>query len=318
MNAGKVSNSILKRSVLKLIKKSSKDILSGPGIGSDSAIIRGRDNADIALAVSDARYGVYRVANNLAAAGAESVAIMSNIIMPVDFDEKVLKSLVRDIQEQCSELDVELAGGHTEVSDAVLRPVVSISGMGFSQKNNIISSKNVKPDQDIIMTKWIGIEGTRIISEKKRDEILKVYTELFLEKAVGDKAELSVSKEAKIAADNGVISMHDVAEGGIFGALWDMAEAGKVGLDIDFKKIRVKQEIIEVCELFDRNPYEMASSGSLLMTSENGREIVKLLESNGISATIIGRTTSGNDRVLRNEDEIRYLDPPKRDEIYSI
>ena len=129
---------------------------------------------------------------------------------------------------------------------------------------------------------------------------------------------MSVVKESKLAIENGVTAIHDVAEGGIFGALWDMAEAGKVGLEIDFKKIKVKQEIIEICELFDKNPYEIASSGCLLMTYENGYDIVKILKENGISATIIGRTTDSNDKIIYNEGERRFLEPPKRDEIYSI
>jgi len=318
MNSGKISNVILKRSVLKLIKNGRKEVISGPGIGLDCGIIEGKVNCNIALATSDNKYGVYRVVNNLCAVGAESVAVVCNIIMPNDFDEKILKLVVHGIQEQCSILNVQIIGGHTEVSDAVIRPLVSITGVGYIEKNISISSKNVKPNQDVIMTKWIGIEGTRIISELKSEEILKIFTTELLETAIGEISEMSVVKESKIAIDNGVTAIHDVAEGGIFGALWDMAEAGKVGLEIDFKKICVKQEIIEICELFDKNPYEIASSGCLLMTYENGYDIVKILKENGISATIIGRTTDSNDKIICNQGERRFLEPPKRDEIYTI
>jgi len=318
MSAGKISNSILKRSVLKLIKNGRKEVISGPGIGMDCGIIEGKENQNIALATSDNTYGVYRVVNNLSASGAKSAVVLNNIVLPNDFDEKDLKLVVYRIQEQCSDLNVQIIGGHTEVSDAVIRPVVSITGVGYVEKNISISSKNVKPNQDVIMTKWIGIEGIRIISEMKREEILKSYTADFLNKAIGEIGEMSIVKESKIAMENGVTAMHDVAEGGIFGALWDMAEAGKVGLEIDFKKIKVKQEIIEICELFDKNPYEIASSGCLLMTYDNGYDIVKALKENGISATIIGRTTDTNDKIIYNEGEKRYLETPKRDEIYTI
>ena len=318
MNTGKISNSILKRSVLKLIKHGRKEVVSGPGIGMDCGIIEGKENNNIALATSDNMYGVYRVVNNLSASGAESVAVMSNIIIPNDFEEKNLKLVVYGIQEQCSDLNVQIIGGHTEVSDAVTRPVVSITGVGYVEKNISISSKNVKPNQDVIMTKWIGIEGTRLIAELKREEILKIYSADFLNQAIGKTSEMSVVEEAKIAMQNGITAMHDVSEGGIFGALWDMAEAGKVGLEIDFKKINVKQEIIEICELFDKNPYEITSSGCLLMTYDNGYDIVKALKENGISATIIGRTTDTNDKIIYNEGEKRYLETPKRDEIYTI
>lgn len=318
MKSGKVSNSILKRSVLKLINNKSKGILAGPGIGIDCGVVEGKENSNVAIATSNAKYGVYRVVNNLSAAGAEGIAITDTIIMPNDFDEKVLKSIVRDVQEYCRNLNIGIVSGHTQVSEAVVKPVISLTGIGYIPKEIEISPKNIRPNQDIILTKWIGIEGTRIIYDNKKDDILEVYTEAFLEQAVGDLSELSVVKEARIAMEFGVNYMHDVAEGGIFGALWDMAEAGNVGLNINFKKIPVKQEIIELCELFDKNPYELASSGCLLITHENGSDLVQVLKDNGISAVVIGKTTDGNDKIIYNEDEKRFLEPPKRDEIYTI
>lgn len=318
MNTGKVSNSILKRSVLKLIKKNRKEVICGASIGADSAIIHMPEGCNAALSSSNARYGIYRITNNLAAVNARSVAVMANIILPEESEESTLKAVVRELQEQCTNLNVQISGGHTEVSKSVSKPLVSLTGIGYSDSTCSVLSKNIRPCQDIIMTKWIGIEGTRIIAELKKEEILKVYTESFLEKAVGNELDMSVAKEAFLAAENGVTAMHDIAEGGVFGALWDFAEAGRVGLTIDFRKIPVKQEIIEICEIFDINPYEMASSGALLMTSDDGYDIVKLLKENGINAAVIGRTTAGNDRIIINEDETRYLDPPKRDEIHTF
>ena len=117
---------------------------------------------------------------------------------------------------------------------------------------------------------------------------------------------------------SGVSAMHDVTEGGIFGALWEMAEASGVGLEIDLKKIPVRQETIEVCEFFGVNPYLLISSGSMLMAAEDGNHLVRELEKAGIKATIIGKATTGNDRVLLNEDERRFLEPPKTDELYKV
>ena len=72
--------------------------------------------------------------------------------------------------------------------------------------------------------------------------------------------------------------MHDVTEGGIFGALWEIAEASGVGLEIDLKKIPLKQETVEICEFFGINPYELISSGSMLMATEDGNGLVMELE----------------------------------------
>ena len=153
---------------------------------------------------------------------------------------------------------------------------------------------------DILVSKWIGIEGTSIIAKEKEEELKTHFAVPFIEHAKALDAYISVQSEAAVAVTSGVSAMHDVTEGGIFGALWEMAEASGVGLEIDLKKIPIRQETVEVCEFFGVNPYLLISSGCMLM------------------ATIIGKATAGNDRVLLNEDERRFLEPPKTDELYKV
>ena len=132
------------------------------------------------------------------------------------------------------------------------------------------------------------------------------------------KNDLSVVPEAAAAVKSGVNAMHDVTEGGIFGALWEMAEASGVGLEIDLKKIPVRQESIEICEYFGINPYELISSGSMLMAASDGDMLVRNLEKEGIPAAVVGKAMEGNDRILINDGEVRFLEPPKTDELYKV
>ncbi len=112
--------------------------------------------------------------------------------------------------------------------------------------------------------------------------------------------------------------MHDVTEGGIFGALWELAESSGIGLEIDLKKIPVRQETIEVCEFFQINPYELISSGCMLMAAADGSRLVRELEKQGIHAAMIGKATGGNDRLVWNGEERRFLVPPQADELYKV
>ena len=112
--------------------------------------------------------------------------------------------------------------------------------------------------------------------------------------------------------------MHDASEGGIFAALWELAEASGIGLEIDQKAIPIRQETIELCEVFDLNPYMLISSGSMLIGTEHGNLLVEKLEQAGIHGVVIGYTTEGNDRIVVNGDEQRYLEPPKTDELFRI
>ena len=138
-----------------------------------------------------------------------------------------------------------------------------------------------------------------------------------VEEAKGFDRFLSVIPEAATAIKSGVRAMHDVTEGGIFGALWELAESAGVGLEIDLKKIPVRQETIEICNFLDINPYELISSGAMLMTADNGHDLVRALEREGIPAVVIGKVTDNNDRVVINDDERRFLEPPKADALYE-
>ena len=97
-----------------------------------------------------------------------------------------------------------------------------------------------------------------------------------------------------------------------------MAEASGVGLEIDLKKRFPFVRKQSRSEFFGINPYELISSGSMLMAAADGNLLVNELKKAGIPATIIGKATAGNDRVLLNEDERRFLEPPKTDELYKV
>ena len=115
----------------------------------------------------------------------------------------------------------------------------------------------------------------------------------------------------------GVSAMHDASEGGILGALWELAEAAGCGLEVDMRKLPLRQETVEVCECCNVNPYELLSGGCLVMTAWDGNRLAAALAAEGIPAAVVGKVTEGNERILVNRDEIRYLDRPQRDEIYA-
>ena len=170
----------------------------------------------------------------------------------------------------------------------------------------------------MVITKWIAIEGTVILAKEKEMELLDRFPKNMIEEAKKMEKYLSVVPEAAVAVRSGVSAMHDVTEGGIFGALWEMAEASGVGLEIDLKKIPVRQESIEICEYFGINPYELISSGSMLIAASDGNMLVRNLEKEGIPAAVVGKAMEGNDRILINDGEVRFLEPPKTDELYKV
>ena len=120
------------------------------------------------------------------------------------------------------------------------------------------------------------------------------------------------------ASQCGVISTHNLSEGGVLGALWEMTDGAQLGMEAYLREIPIRQQTVEICEFFGLNPYQLLSGGSMLMAAEDGNALVRLLKREGISATLIGSLTNKKERVLINGQERRYLDRPQPDEIYKI
>lgn len=327
LRIGKLKESALKRSVLKNINNNKKDIICKAGIGTDAAVIDFEDKESKLMAVSSdpfmlpcknaSYYAIIRSLNNLAAQRAKAVGIELTVLLPEETEESDLKEIMRLAGKTADAFGVQIAGGHTEVSKAVNNPVINVSSFGLTGRSGRTESKAV-PGDDIILTKWIGLEGTSIIACERKSELDKVFPKAFVERAVNFRNYLSVAEEGNIADEFGVSCMHDVSTGGIFGALWEMAEGSKVGLDVDLKMIPVRQETIEICEVYGLNPYEMLSGGSMLIACKRGSELVSKLEEADIPAFIIGKATDSSARIIHNDEEIRYLDIPKADEILKM
>lgn len=328
MKIGKLPEPVLIRSVLKQLKHRREEVISGPAVGQDCAMMEVGPDEVIVLSsdpitgtVKDiGRHSVHITANDLAASGAEPIGIMITVMIPERVREKQLKDMMADVESACKELHIEVMGGHTEVTNVVNQPLLSITGVGKVKKTEMLKTDQVKPGQDIVITKWIGLEGTTIIAKEKEEKLRETLPADFVAEARSFDQYLSVVKDAQIAkaADAGVTAMHDITEGGVFGALWEMGSGADVGMDIDLKKIPIRQETVEVCEVFDLNPYILMSSGSMLIAADNGEKLVRALKEAGIHAAVVGKATEGNDRILRNGEEIRYMDKPQSDELYKI
>lgn len=326
MKVGKIPESVLKRSVFKQIHTKRSEVLLGAGVGEDCAAVKLEADEMFVMstdpitgtATDIGNLAIHITMNDLASAGAEPVGVMLTILLPEEAQEADLKEMMGQIEAACAQANVQIMGGHTEVTRAVNQPLINVCGVGKAKVGQLVSTAGAKAGDDIIVTKWIGLEGTSIIAKEKEQELLTRYPEQLVETAKNFDKYLSVLLEAATAIKSGVSAMHDVTEGGIFGALWEMAEASGVGLEIDLKKIPVKQETIEVCEFFGINPYELISSGSMLMASADGNMLVRELEKKGIHAAVVGKAVVGNDRVLNNEEERRFLEPPKTDELYKV
>lgn len=326
MRAGKLKESILKRSVLKQLHKRNDRVLVSPSFGGDFGAIEVKEGEVVVLSTDPvtlakedfASNAVITTLNDVVCSGAKPVGILVNLLLPTSVNEQQLKDLIKEIDMVCEVCNVDVIGGHTEVTRAVQSLLITVTGVGVVLKEQMLHSSNLRAGMDIIATKWIGLEGTAILAKEQEAVLHKRYSRPFVDNAKLFGNWMSVLPEAAVAMNTGAQAMHDVSEGGIFGALWEFAECAGVGLEIDIKKIPIKQETVEICEFFDINPYKIVSGGCLLIGANDGNLIVRELEKAGIHAVVIGKATDKNERVLLNEEECRFLETVQVDELYTL
>lgn len=340
MKAGKAAEAVLKRSVLKAVrqqKQSEKG--NSAGVGKDAGLFDIQAMPD-AIAMSCALHcgterqaaslAVFRACNSLVAAGASPEFVTVQLTLPESAEEAELKYLMAQLLEACRSTGVTLAQGHTEISRYVQAPHISVTAFGMyscTQQGEAVGSAEAgkkvqgqkerlerRPGMALIMTKYAGLSGTALLASKYSERLQKRFPSLLLEKAEALYDMVSVQPEAKLAAELGATAMHDVAEGGVFGAVWELAEREGIGLTLDLRKIPIRQETVEVCEFFDINPYQLKGDGALLILTDESVRLLSALEGAKIPAAVIGMVTESNDRILKNEDEIRFLEPNRIDD----
>jgi hydrogenase maturation factor len=317
MKTGKLSQSIFERSVLKQFHKEQINDYKGAGNICAFLPVACETETFVLLHEDVAAFAIYMAANALAAKGSKPTAASVNLILTTRQSEAFLKKVMKAASDALMEYDMCLAACQVEVIEAVTAPMAVVTVIGESVAVSD-TRRSDKAGQDVVMSKSLGVGATALLARVKEDDILARYSRHLLEQARAMRAQLCVLPEAATAMKSNVSLMYHVNKGGVFAALWEMAELAGVGLSIDLKKIPIRQETIEISEIYDINPYEMLGCGSLLMVTDDGYELVRQLHSREIGAEVIGKTTDNNDRIIMNDGESRFLEPAKPDELQKV
>lgn len=262
-------------------------------------------------------YALAAVVNALAAQGVYEPNIQVRIMIPAYAFKSRMHTMEKSVKKCCEGRGILLQDVKSERSNVITQSMVVVTGSGTPVLPGERTG-NIFEGMDIVLTKWIGMEGMLRILEEKEAELKTRFSTSFLKKMTSYKAHVFARKEIELAHKSGVSLIRQIGEGGVFAGLWDLAKETECGLEIDLKKIPVLQETVEVCEFFRLNPYQLASAGTMLMVTADGESLVELLAVQGVKATVVGKLTDNNDKILRNGDEVRYIDRPAPDEIMKI
>lgn len=324
MELGKVTTSQLEN-ILSRVSKKREEVVLLPKIGEDCAVINIEDEYTIIStdpitgSVNDIGALCIDInANDIYSSGGVPVGVMVTIMLPTSATEEDLYKINNAIANRCDELNIAVLGGHTEVTDAVNRPLVSVTIIGKSINKKYVTSSNIEIGDDIVVTKNIATEGTYIIANDNYEFLKDKVDVKLLDEAIGYSDFVSIKKECEIAMQHNVTGMHDVTEGGLFGAVYEMMNCSMVGCIIDIDKVSISEVTKKICEVYGINPYKLISSGSVIITCKNGDKLVSELVKNGVQASVIGKATENKKVYYKEDEKLIEIGEPEKDEVYKV
>jgi hydrogenase expression/formation protein HypE len=304
--------------------KTRDDVRIKSGVGEDCCVI---DYGDYECALStdpitgasenSGRLAVHINCNDVAATGVEPIGILVTILAPEDASMDDIKRVMKEIDEEARQLGIEVLGGHTEVTKAVNRMVISCTVVGKAKSGTAVPTAGAKIGDDIVVTKDLCLEGACIIANDYEDALAGILTAEEVEEAKAYMRQISVVPEGMIAGEFGVNSMHDITEGGVLGALWEVANASGKGFVVYRDRMPVTAVARKICDSFGIDPLRLISSGSMLITCSRGEQLVELLKDKGIKAWIIGKIADSGGYLMDGAEKIEVT-PPERDELFVL
>ncbi len=330
LRTGKVPNDVLKRCVFNRLGVPSERVIRGAAVGEDASIIDmgakvlvAKANPITGAEVNIGRLAVHVNANDVAARGAKPLWFMNTILLPEGCTEAKLENIMEEINRACTELGVQLIGGHTECVAGLERPIVSGFMMGEAPKNRYVTTSGAKPGDRIILTKTAGLEGTSILASDLEEKLKRKVDPKTLQRARRMIDAISIVPEAlKAVETGGVHSMHTPTEGGVLNGLYEMGAAARVGLSVEENLIPVAPETSIISETLGVDPLKLLSSGSLLIAVSESSvgKVLDALESISVQASIIGEVKENSEgRVITESDGTqKTIDPVRQDELFRI
>jgi HAD superfamily hydrolase (TIGR01509 family) len=310
---GKFPNDLL-HEYLKGIIADDPSLIIRPAVGEDVAAVDVSDEQVLVLksdpitfvTESLGEYVVLVNANDIATSGASPRWLIATALFPADTTPSTVIHVLRDLADSCRRYDITLCGGHTEITEAVTRPVVIGTMAGTVERARLIDKRDIRSGDRVLLTKAVAVEGTAIIAGEFRDRLEALGMrpdEIDVCRSFLD--HIGVLTEAAVArAHSGVTAMHDVTEGGLATALRELCAAGGYGVEVDVDTIPVFDQTATICRLLDLDPLGLIGSGSLLVCCrDRGHEaLVAAIRAAGVDVTLIGRVTGPGQSVSAVRD----------------
>jgi len=327
---GKLPREAFISTILTQLGSARKEVLQGPANGVDFSAIRTVKDKILLISCDPVSYlpelgpddsafiSMASVTADLLTSGVEPAYAAFVLTLPKDMEKSSFRKFWSAINRECQRLGIAIVAGHTGVYGGFGYGVVgSACVMTIARAGKYVSSSMAKPGNRLIMTKTAGIETTFIFARSFPETVKKELGPSGYEEAVSFIKKMEVYDDAIAASSagihsKGVTAMHDVAEGGVLGAIYELAEASSAGVMVYGDRIPVADITKRLCKTFSLDPLTTLGEGSLLLCCQPSRErrILESLRKAGVEATTIGKMVGqGEGRFIIREHSEEKLVP---------
>lgn len=326
MQPGKLTTDWLRRYAFPQRGVLRDDVLVHAGIGEDCAVLDFGDEVCVLttdpITGATQRAGWYAVhvgCNDLAACGARPVGVLVTLLACERETAESLAAVMADVAAAARELGIEVLGGHSEVTPGLPQTIVVVTAVGRAPRGQYVTSAGARPGDALLLTKSGGLEGAAILAADLADRLAGRVPADVLERARSFITRLSVVPEGLAAAAAGAHALHDVTEGGVVGAVAELAEAANVGVELWCDAVPVAPETEAICAALGVDPLRLISSGAMLVACGDGPAMVQHLAAHSIPAAVIGRLLEPSaGRWLVSHAGRQPLVAPERDELWRV
>ena len=328
---GKVQPEMLSRLLNSYLGATSDKVIVPPQSGVDAGVVD-LGNGKVLIIAEDPIFtlpglsleffgwvAVHIGASDIAVMGVRPQFMTYSLLLPPGTSDKDLETVVSSVHSAAKGLGIAIVGGHTGYYPGLASPTIGgITVFSVVPEDSYVTPTGARPGDDVLVTKGPAIEASGVLAVLNRKELASRYGQALADKAADLCNLITVVEDARLAMEaGGVSAMHDATEGGVLGGLFEVAAASGVGMEIDEARMVLPEEVKAVCELFDIDPLQAISEGSLIITarSDHSEAIIATLQSHGIACTVVGRVIADRSvrRIKRKDGRIEDLTVPKQD-----
>jgi len=325
---GKLPLSLLQK-FLRDLPINDPQVIVGPGIGADAAVIRFGEETlvfktdPITFATEDiAWYLVTINANDIACMGGIPRYLLVTCLLPQGTTTpETASTIFSGLIKACESNGITLVGGHTEITYGIDRPIAVGFMVGTLSDYGLVQSSGAKPGDVILLSKHIPIEATSLLAREVPERLALDEETLSRAQRLIYEPGISVVSDARIALEvGGVTAMHDPTEGGLATGLLELASASGCGVEVFLEHIPILDLAHMILPKFDIDPLGALASGSLLVCCEeqSAPKILHAWEEASIRGTAIGKITEKKDLILYRDGKPSPLPIFAADEITKV